>query len=84
MGVQCSVTPLECCSNSILYPISASITPYTDFDFDGVLQQHSNFNSVLYYFNISLHGSYSTCVVYYLNFLHQAYGRFNYRFQLFP
>ena len=46
MGVECNVTPLECCSNSILHPFSAIITPYTDFNFYGVLQQHSNFNSV--------------------------------------
>ena len=47
MGVECNVTPLGCCSNSILHLFSAIITPYIDFDFYGVLQQHSNFNSVL-------------------------------------
>ena len=46
MGVKYNVTPLGCCSNSIVYPFSATITPYTDFDFYGVLQQHLNFNSV--------------------------------------
>ena len=46
MGVKCNVTHLGFYSNSILHPFSAIITPYTDFDFYGVLQQHSNFNSV--------------------------------------
>ena len=47
MGVECNVTPLGCCSNSIIHPFGVIITPHTDLDFYGVLQQHSNFNSVL-------------------------------------
>ena len=47
MGVKCNVTPLGCCSNSIIHLFSAIITPYTDFDFYGVLWQHLNFNSVV-------------------------------------
>ena len=54
MAVECNVTPLGCCSNSILYPFSAIITPYTDFNFYGVLQQHSNFNSVVILVDIIL------------------------------
>ena len=51
MGVECNVTPLGCCSNSIRHPFGAIITPHTDFDFYGVLQQHSNFNSVVEMFS---------------------------------
>ena len=36
MGVECNLTPLECCSNSILHAFSVIITSYTDFDFYGV------------------------------------------------
>ena len=53
MGVLiCNVTSLGYGSlirNSILYPFSAIITPYEDFDFCGVLQQHSNFNNIANY-----------------------------------
>ena len=53
MGVESSVTPFGCCNNSILHLSSASITPYTDFNFYGVLQQHLNSTVQLQSYKIS-------------------------------
>ena len=57
MVVECKLTPLRCCSNSILHTFCAIITPRTDFDLYGVLQQHSNFNSVVLILQYKLVGT---------------------------